>query len=156
TVPEYSPVEPPVSSKPYPSQPVPADYKPLVPSKHKPTPPNVPRRPKVISIPKSESLGQILLTIPKQTVNDPSLVPLRDRLTHLQNLEWTDKMQAQMRAKPEPTDDENALRQSLAQWRKEYCDPTYQMLHKSFGALTDLHREITQLERVSNVHEQIS
>ena len=47
------------------------------------------------------------------------------------------------------------MKQSLARWRKEYCDPSYERLHGVFARIGDLHREITQLQGCVKVEEQV-
>ena len=144
-------------------------------------------------------LAKLLSNIPKFEDSDPILVPLRDRLLPLKDLEWVDsesfafedrelkitqKLSELANAKEQDhlarqsmlyaqnnwelaESEQNAfqeegqkrqgveLKQSLARWRKEYCDPSYEKLHAMFAEAGELHREITQLEGCVNVEEQV-
>ena len=46
------------------------------------------------------------------------------------------------------------MRHSLARWRTEYCDPSYEKLHANFASITELHKDITQFE-CDNIEEQV-
>lgn len=142
---------------------------------------------------------ELLSNIPKFEDSDPILIPLRDRLLPLKDLEWVDSesfafedreskitqksselasakeqdhlaRQSTLYAQNnwELADSEQKafqvegqrrqgveMKQSLARWRKEYCDPSYEKLHAMFAKAGELHREITQLEGCVNVEEQV-
>jgi hypothetical protein len=135
--------------------------------------------PTVQLIPKSDTLEQILLSLPKPDINDQSLLPLRARLADLKDLEWVKADQlafdahepAQLSPSPtppnqSPTPSANPLEtrrpshtkqaQSLARWRSQYCDPTYEKLHAKFTATTRLHHSITEVDTCTNYEDHVS
>lgn len=50
---------------------------------------------------------------------------------------------------------EAEMKQALTRWRTGFCHPAYEKLHKAFGEVSALHREITQFHGGRNVAEQI-
>jgi hypothetical protein len=134
--------------------------------------------PTVQVIPKSDALEQILWSLPKPDTNDPSLIPLRAHLTDLKDLEWVKAEQlafdahepAQLSPSPTPPNQSpnptNPLEirrpshtkqaQSLAHWRSQYCDPTYEKLHAKFTSIANLHHAITEVDDCQNYEEHVS
>jgi hypothetical protein len=51
---------------------------------------------------------------------------------------------------------EAEMKQALTRWRTGVCTPAYDKLHKAFGEVSALHREITQFQGGRNVAEQIT
>jgi hypothetical protein len=122
--------------------------------------------PDIPTVPKSEPLEKILSAIPRSSVDVPLLTPLRTRLAQLKDLQWVDSEQEAFNNREQlvtTSTDDSQLRddshvimaQSLARWRVEYCDSTYETLHANFTAISDLHQDITHLEGCENTEEHI-